>query len=164
MRKHWLSLASALLLLLALPAVAQRITASIRGTVTDQSGGVMAGAKVTVTNEGTGLTRSADTNTAGNYSFSELPVGSYKVEVSKDGFKSEVRSKVVVNVADDRQIDVQLQTGAMTETVNVEVAAVAVDTTGGDIAGLMTGEQVRELPLNGRTFIQLTMLQPGVTA
>lgn len=164
MRKHWLSSAAALVLLLALPAVAQRITASIRGTVTDQTGGVMAGAKVTVTNEGTGLTRTANTNEAGNYSFSELPVGSYRVEVASEGFKSEIRSKIGVTVAEDRQIDVQMQTGAVTETVNVEVAAVAVDTTGGDIAGLMTGEQVRELPLNGRNFIQLTLLQPGVTA
>src|SRR5262245_4541467 len=163
MRKRWLPLATVWLLLLALPAVAQRITASIRGTVTDQSGGVISGAKVTVTNEGTGLTRSGNSNDKGNYSFSELPVGSYRVEVAFEGFKSEVRSKVLINVADDRQIDVQLQTGAMTETVNIEVAAVAVDTTGGDIAGLMTGEQVRELPLNGRNFLQLTLLQPGVT-
>jgi hypothetical protein len=164
MRKHWLSSAAALVVLLALPAVAQRITATIRGTVTDQTGGVMAGAKVTVTNEATGLTRSADTNSAGNYSFAQLPVGPYRVEVAKEGFKSEVRSKVTINVDDDKQIDVQLQTGAVTETVNVEVAAVGVDTTGGDIAGLMTGEQVRELPLNGRNFLQLTLLQPGVTA
>jgi len=163
MRKQWLVLAASLLLM-AMPALAQRITATIRGTVTDPSGAVVSGAKVTVTNEATGLKRSAPSNSAGNYNFAELPVGSYRVDVETAGFKATSRSKIVVNVADVRAVDVQLATGDISEQVNVEVAAVAVKTVGADISGLMTGEQVRELPLNGRNFLQLTLLQPGVTA
>jgi len=163
MRKQWLFLAASLLLL-AVPVFAQKITATIRGTVTDATNSVVAGAKVTVRNEGTGLTRSTVTNSEGIYSFAELPVGSYRVDVEYTGFKSEIRSKIALNVADTRVVDVQLQTGDVTETITVEVAAVAVKTTGADVSGLVTGEEVRELPLNGRNFMQLTFLQPGVVA
>jgi hypothetical protein len=163
MRKRWLLLAGSLVVL-AVPAVAQKITASIRGTVTDPSSAVISGAKVTMTNEETGLTRSVTTNSAGVYSFTELPVGSYKIAVEAAGFSSAVRSKVGVSAADVREVDVQLTTGPVTETVNVEVAAVAVKTVGAEISGIINGEEVRELPLNGRNFMQLTLLQPGVTA
>src|SRR5713226_5687292 len=163
MRKRWLLLAGSLVVL-AVPAVAQKITASIRGTVTDPSSAVVAGAKVTMTNEDTGLTRSVTTNSAGIYSFTELPVGSYKIAVEAAGFTSAVRSKVGVSAADVREVDVHLSTGPITETVNVEVAAVAVKTVGAEIAGVISGEAVRELPLNGRNFMQLTLLQPGVTS
>ena len=83
----------ALLLLLAVPAFAQRFTAAIRGHVTDPSRAAIAGAKVTLRNEGTGLARSVTTNEAGNYSFPDLPVGSYQVEVTFAGFKKEVRTR-----------------------------------------------------------------------
>jgi hypothetical protein len=163
MRKRWLLLAASLVML-AVPAFAQKFTASIRGTVTDPSSAVIAGAKVTVTNEDTGLTRTVTTNSAGGYVFPELPVGSYRIAVEAAGFTSATRAKIGLNVADVRAVDVQLTTGPVTETVNVEVAAVAVKTVGAEIAGVISGEQVRELPLNGRNFMQLTLLQPGVTA
>jgi len=146
------------------PAFAQRTTASIRGTVTDSTGGVVPGASVTVTGTDTGLTRTTVTNTDGVYSFPELQVGTYRVEVSLTGFKSAVRQGVALNVADIRTVDVTLETGAMSETVTVESPALAVQTVGGEVAGLVTGEQVRELPLNGRNFLQLTTLMPGVSA
>jgi hypothetical protein len=163
MRKGLIFLAVSLVLA-PLPALAQKITSTIRGTVTDPSDAVIAGAKVTVTNEATGLTRSVDTNSDGIYVFAELPHGSYRVDVSHAGFKTEVRSNIVVSVADARAVNVQLQAGDVSETVNVEVAAVAVKTVGGDVSGLFTGEEVRELPLNGRNFMQLTLIQPGVNA
>ena len=152
------------LLLTASSAFAQRTTASIRGTVTDQSGAVVPGATVTVTGADTGLTQTTVTNTDGVYSFPELPVGTYKVEVSLTGFKSAVQQGIALNVADVRTVDVPLQAGAMSETVTVEAAPLAVQTVGGEVAGLVTGEQVRELPLNGRNFLQLTTLMPGVSA
>ena len=154
----------ALVLLLAMPAFAQKFTAAIRGTVTDPTDAAMSAAKVTLTNEATGVSRSVTTNTAGAYSFPDLPVGSYRVEVESAGFKTAVRSKVVINVADVREVNVKLETGAITETVSVEANPNAVKTVGAEIAGLVSGEQVRELPLNGRNFLQLTLLQPGVTA
>ena len=89
MSRQRLSL-TALLVLLAVPVFAQRFTAAIRGNVTDPSNAVIAGAKVTLRNEETGLTRTATTNEAGNYSFPDLPVGSYQVEVTFAGFKSAV--------------------------------------------------------------------------
>src|SRR5438874_5163465 len=148
---------------LAFPSFAQRITASIRGTVTDSTGAVVPGASVTVRNENTGFTRSSVTNGAGSYSFPELPTGTYTVDVSLAGFKSAIRKGITLNVADDRAEDVQLQAGELTESVTVEVPAVAIQTIGGEVAGLVTGEQVRELPLNGRNFLQLSTLMPGVS-
>jgi hypothetical protein len=163
MFRKWVSLA-ALLLLVAAPVFAQRFTAAIRGNVTDQSGAVLAGATVTLKNEGTGLTRTMATNTAGNYSFQDLPVGSYQVEVSFTGFKSSVQTKVAISPADVREVNVRLVTGEITEAVSVEASSYAVKTVGAEIAGVVSGDQVRELPLNGRNFMQLTLLQPGVTA
>jgi len=156
-------LLSALVVLLTVPAFAQRFSASIRGTVTDQSGAVVGNAQVTVKNEETGLTRRVKTNSAGSYSFADLPVGSYRVEVESTGFTTAVRTKVELNVAAVKDVDIQLAAGAITETVSVEADPGAVTTVGAEIAGLVTGEQARELPLNGRNFMQLTLLQPGVT-
>jgi carboxypeptidase family protein len=158
-----LYLAAFLAFLVSMPAYAQKITGTIRGTVTDPTGAVIPGAKVTVKNEDTGLTRSGSTTSAGIYSFAELPVGSYRIEVEDAGFKAEVRSRVVLNVADTRAVDIQLATGDVSEVVTVEVPAVAVKTVGADVSGLVTGPEVRALPLNGRNFMQLTLLQPGVT-
>jgi hypothetical protein len=145
------------------PSFAQRITATIRGTVTDSTGAVVPGANVTVKSEGTGFNRATVTNSAGVFSFPELPTGTYMVEVSLSGFKSSVARGVTLNVADDRAVDVRLETGTVSENITVEVPAVAVKTIGGEVAGLVTGEQVRELPLNGRNFLQLSTLMPGVS-
>lgn len=162
MRKGLASLVVSLTLS-AVPALAQRSTATIRGAVTDQSHAVIPGATVTVRNDDTGLTRSVPTNSAGLYSFGELPVGRYSIEVELSGFQKGVVKNIVLNVADTRAVDVQLSTGAITEVVTVEAPAVAVQTIGGEVAGLVTGEQVRQLPLNGRNFLQLTLLMPGVS-
>ena len=163
MSRQRLSL-TALVFLLTVPVFAQRFTAAIRGNVTDPSSTVIAGAKVTLKNEETGLTRIATTNDAGNYAFPDLPVGSYQVEVAFSGFKSAVQTSILIDVADVREVNVRLSTGVVTEAVSVEASAYAVKTVGAEIAGVVSGEQVRELPLNGRNFIQLTLLQPGVTA
>jgi len=164
MRQHpRLFLAAFLALVVSVPAYAQKITGTLRGSVTDPTGAIIPGAKVTIKNEDTGLTRSSTTSSAGIYSFAELPVGSYRIEVEHPGFKAEVRSKVTLNVADARAVDIQLTTGDVSEVVNVEVPSVAVKTVGADVSGLVTGPEVRALPLNGRNFMQLTMLQPGVT-
>jgi hypothetical protein len=165
MRNLRLSFVAAFLVVLSAgPVLAQKITATIRGTVTDPSGAVIDGAKVTVTNEDTGLTRVSETNSEGIYSFAELPVGSYRIEVELEAFKSAVRSGIRLNVADTRAVNIELETGNISEVVNVEVAAVAVKTVGADVSGVVSGDQARELPLNGRNFMQLTFLQPGVVA
>jgi hypothetical protein len=164
MRARRLSLMGLIALLISVPAFAQRVTATIRGTVTDESGAVIPGASVTVKGEETGYTRTTTTNAAGLYTFAELPVGTYTVQVDLTGFKSAVTTGIVLNVAAVRAVDAKLTTGAMAEQVTVEASANAVQTIGGDVSGLVTGEQVRELPLNGRNFLQLALLMPGVTA
>ncbi|HXY40487.1 MAG TPA: carboxypeptidase regulatory-like domain-containing protein [Vicinamibacteria bacterium] len=152
-----------LLVLLAVPVLAQQFTATIRGTVTDPTGAVIAAAKVTVKGEATGLTRTATTNSAGIYSFPDLPVGTYSVTIDFAGFRTASTTNIVLNVADVREVNVQMQTGPITEQVSVQSDALAVKTVGGEVAGLVTGEQVRELPLNGRNFLQLATLMPGVS-
>ena len=161
MRLSWLALGLALW-----PAFAdaQKITGTIRGTVTDPSQAVVADAKVTLKEEETGFTRSTTTNAVGNYQFAELPVGVYRVEVEAQGFRTASHTKIVLNVAAIRAVDFELVTGAVTEAVTVEANAVEVQTMGGEVSGLVTGTQARELPLNGRNFMQLTMLMPGVNA
>jgi len=152
-----------LVVLCAVPAMAQRITASIRGRLTDSTGAVLPGADVTVKSDETGFSRSTVTNGEGVYSFEELPLGTYTVAASLSGFKSAQRTGILLNVADVRSIDIQLEPGAISETVTVQSDALAVKTVGGEVAGLVTGEQVRELPLNGRNFLQLGTLMPGVS-
>jgi len=164
MRSPGRALAVFLLVFLAVPAYAQRSTATIRGTVADASGAVVEGAQVTIKSQGTGLTRITTTNSSGLYSFPDLPVGVYQMDVVQTGFKTAVRTDITLNVADDRAVDFALEPGALTETVSVEASTLQVKTIGGDVSGLISGEQVRELPLNGRNFLQLATLMPGVSA
>src|ERR687888_2108294 len=151
-------------LFLATPIFAQRSTGSIRGTVRDATQAVLPGTTVTVLNEETGLSRTVVTNAAGVYSVPALPVGLFKVSAELQGFKSGSRTGVVLRVADDLGIDFELAPGQLSEVVNVESAAAPVKTIGGDVSGVVTGEMVRELPLNGRNFLQLATLMPGVSA
>ena len=155
---------AAIAVLLAAPALAQRTTASLRGTITDQTHAVVPGVTITATNAATGLVRTTVTNSAGLYSFPELPVGTYRVDVELTGFKKASRTDIILNVADDRAIDFELEPGALTESVIVQATSPLVRTVGGDISGVITGTQVRELPLNGRNFLQLATLMPGVSA
>ena len=162
MTKRSLWIAAVLLGLFASAASAQRTTGTIRGTVTDTSGAIIAGAQVKATNTATGFTRTAATNTSGLYVFSDLPVGPYKLEVEFAAFKTAVMTDIGLNVAEVRVVDARLEPGALTESISVESPQVAVQTASGEVAGLITGTQARELPLNGRNYLSLVMLMPGV--
>jgi hypothetical protein len=94
----------------------------------------------------------------------DLPIGHYKVEAELQGFKKASRTGVILRVADDFAIDFELEAGGVNETVSVEASSTPVKVLGGDVSGVVTGEQVRELPLNGRNFLQLATLMPGVSA
>jgi hypothetical protein len=139
-------------------------TASIRGTVKDEAGGLVAGAKVTAIGAETGVTQETMTNAAGFYNIGNLTVGLYILSVEKDGFSTSVITDIYLNVNDVRETNVSLAVGAVTDEITTEASAIVVETIGGEVAGLITGEQVRELPLNGRNFLQLTLLMPGVSA
>ena len=143
---------------------AQVVTAAVRGTVMDEQGAALAGADVTITNTGTGFSRSTKTGNDGEYNFPDLPLGAYKINVTHAGFKAETQTGIVLHVADSIVLNVSLKVGAVNETVTVEASPIAVETTNGELTGLIQGSQVEELPLNGRNFMQLVTLMPGVAA
>jgi carboxypeptidase family protein len=164
MRKlQWL-LTAAILLAAASSAQAQRTSATVRGTVRDSTQAVLPGVTVTVTNEETGRVREVVTNSEGIYVAPELPVGRYKVEAELSGFRRASRTGVILRVADEFAVDFELSAGDLNETITVEASSSPVKVLGGEVAGVITGEQVRELPLNGRNFLQLATLMPGVSA
>jgi len=143
-------------------ALAQLPTATILGVVKDASGAVVPGASLTARNTETGQTRTAVSAGDGSYRFSALPVGSYEVRVEQSGFQTEVRSGFTLTVAQEAVINFTLQVGAVTQTVAVTAEAPLVNTTSGSVGALVSEQQVSDLPLNGRNFADLTLLQPGV--
>src|SRR6266851_3545157 len=149
------------LFVLAPSASAQKTSGTITGTVTDPSGAAMPGATVGVVNERTGAAREAMTNEEGSFSFPELEAGTYRLTVNKGGFKKLALKSVELHVADVTTLNLKMEMGAATETVMVESSPIQVNTSTGDVSNIMTGEQVRELPMNGRSFVQLTTLVPG---
>jgi hypothetical protein len=150
-------------LLLASPkSNAQSTGGRIRGTVTDASGGAVAGATVTLINEGTNSKREVQSSSTGEYLFLEVPVGSYEVDVNAPGFKKYARKGIVLVLNEIASVDIALQVGGSTETVEVTGAPPVIDTTTTQLGAVMTDQSVRELPLNSRNTYQLLQLQPGV--
>jgi hypothetical protein len=162
----WSAMFCAFILLLAVPftAHAQVVTASVRGTVMDEQGAALAGADVEITSVDTGYTRSTKSGTDGVYNFPDLPLGNYRLHVTHAGFKAETQTGVVLHVNDSLTINVSLKVGATSDTITVEASPIAVETTNGELTGLIQSSQVSELPLNGRNFMQLVTLMPGVAA
>ena len=136
--------------------------ASIQGTVTDNSGAVVAGAKVTVTNEQTGVVQNTVATDTGLYRISGLPPGSYQVTVEAPSFKASTTDKLAVSAETVRGLNVTLQPGQATETVNVSAEASGVQSENANIAGGLTARQVQELPQFGRDPYELLRLAPGV--
>lgn len=158
-----IALASCLLLFLALPAYAQKTSGQITGEVVDQSGAALPDTKITATQVGTNLTREVMTNQDGIYSMPDLPVGIYRVSATHTGFKESVVENVTVNVSTTTRQNLSMQVGEVGERVDILADAVQIQQDTGTVGEVVTGEQVRELPLNGRSFVQLTQLQPGVS-
>ncbi len=146
-------------------AVLAQDTASITGTVTDPSGADVPSAQVTVSNAVKGVTRTAATNGSGDYLFGALPIGTYDLTVSAQGFKKYQAKGVILRVAQQARADVTLQVGATQETVEVQGESVAqVETQTNEVAGTITGQEISQLQLNGRVFTQLVTLTPGITS
>ena len=160
-RSMWWLLA--ICLCVSLPLSAQKFTGTIRGAVTDKSGAVLANAEVSVTNDATGDVRNVKTNQSGEYVAVELNPGTYTVEVKQAGFKESVSKGVVLNVSSITVVNAQLEVGKVTEQVTVEASAVQVETATGAVGNVVEGNEVEHLPLNGRSFVQLTQLMPGVS-
>jgi hypothetical protein len=139
----------------------QAITGTIEGTVRDQSGAVIANSTITVTNEATGTKSTRTTNDQGDYIAPFLPPGTYTVQVESSGFKSAVTSHVVVQVAQTSRVDLTMQPGKTSESVEVTAAAPQVQSTTSQLGEVIQHDQVETLPLNGRIFSQLVTLTPG---
>jgi carboxypeptidase family protein len=145
------------------PVFGQGFSQTITGTVKDPSGASLPGAAITVKQLETGLTRTAQSDTSGNFTVPSLPVGAYEVTVEKMGFRKELRQGISLAVAQEAQVDVTLQVGSIDQQVTVTGEAPLVNTTVSSTAGLITESQVKDLPLNGRSFDQLIMLNVGTS-
>jgi hypothetical protein len=136
-------------------------TGSIQGTVVDASNAVVSGAKVTITNRGTGKVLSTTTTSAGTYVSGALLPGQYIVRVEVQGFKS-VEIPVTVQVGVTTAANVKLQVGQTNQVVEVQSTAVAVNTEQATVQGVLSARQIDTLPINGRNFLDLAQLEPGV--
>jgi hypothetical protein len=140
---------------------AQKTTGDINGTVTDPSGAALPDCALTLTDQANGSVRKTTSNAQGNFSFLQLPVGSYTITATKEGFKTLTQKDVAVHVATVTNTSVALEIGATTETVTVEAQAVNLNTENGEVGNVILSDEVSQLPLNGRNFIELTTLMPG---
>ena len=135
--------------------------ASVSGRVSDATGASVPGASITVKNVETGATRVVATNDSGDYRAVSLPVGPQEIRVEKAGFKTAVRTGIDLVVAQEAVVNVTLEVGGIAETVTVSGEAPIVNTTTSSVSGLVSERQIRELPLNGRSFDNLITLNPG---
>lgn len=159
-----LVLFASLLLFVCVPVFAQQNTADVVGTVTDSTGGVLPGATVTITNVGTNISQTATTNGAGDYVFNLLQVGTYNIKVEAKSFKTFSAPNITLAAGDRARVDAAMQVGDVAQTVEVYGnVAPALQTDTSTLGTLVTSQAVQDVPLNGRNFIRLVQLNPGVT-
>jgi len=145
------------------PLLYGQANGSFSGTVSDKTGSVISGATVTVTSQGTGLSRETKTDDTGHYLTPLLPVGNYTIRVNSQGFKTIEQTDIRLQVNEQREVDFTLVPGSVTEAVEVSATEVAVETSTPTLGQVITAQQVADLPLNGRNFVQLATLTPGTT-
>jgi len=148
---------------LAGPLLYGQATGSISGTVTDVTGSAVPNAKVTVTAPATGLTRASTTNDSGEYIVPLLGVANYTVQVELQGFQTAKADDVRLQVDEHRELDFKLTPASVQTSVEVSATAVAIQTADATLGQVITSQQVADLPLNGRDFVQLATLTPGVS-
>jgi hypothetical protein len=151
------------LALVCAPTGYGQATGSFSGTVLDKSGSVISGASVTATSQRTGVSRDAKTDDAGHYLIPLLPVGIYTLRVEFQSFQTAETKDLRLQVDEARELDFTLSPSAVSSQVEVSANAVAVETTNPSLGQVITSEQVTQLPLNGRDFVQLATLTPGTT-
>jgi carboxypeptidase family protein/TonB-dependent receptor-like protein len=151
------------LLAMCVSLYSQINTGRILGTVTDQSGGVVAGATVTVTNVQTGVARNLETDAAGEYNAPSLNPGTYTVRVTVPGFQGFERLNINLEVGKDARIDAQLTPGQISQTIQVTESAQLLDTTSATVSGTINTATIVDLPVQGRNYQNLLQFRPGVT-
>src|SRR5258706_5270213 len=147
---------------LTLPIWGQSPTATVNGLVRDPSGAVVPGAEVQLINEQTNTRYPARTNREGIYSVPNLPPGTYRIQVSKVGFKTIIKPDIILNVLDARAINFDLPVGAASETVTVDGGAAMIDPDSFSVSTVVDRQFAENIPLNGRSFQSLIELTPGV--
>jgi len=150
-------------LLAVCPLMYGQATGSFFGTVADTTGSVIAGAKVTITAQETGVSRDATTDQTGHYLIPLLPVATYTVKVSMQNFQTVTQTNLRLQVDEHRELDFTLPPASVSQTVEVSATEVAVQTADPTLGQVITSQQVAQLPLNGRDFVQLATLTPGTT-
>ncbi len=145
------------------PLLHGQATGSFSGTVSDKAGAVISGASVKITSQATGLTREAKTDDTGHYTVPLLPAAFFTIHVEMQGFGPAEQKGVRLQVDEQREVDFALQPASVSTNVEVNATEVAVETTTPTLGQVITAEQVSELPLNGRNFVQLATLTPGTT-
>jgi hypothetical protein len=149
-------------LLFCVASALAQVSASLSGTILDPSGAGVPGAEITVTNAETGAVRTAVSENTGEYLVLLLPIGRYEVWVTKKGFQQEVRSGIRLVVGQEAVIDFQMRLGSLRQQIKVNSDAPLVSVTASDVSGLVGEQQVKDLPLNGRSYDLLLTLNPGV--
>jgi hypothetical protein len=150
-------------MLLSQATSAQLPTGTILGVVKDSSGAVVPGATVTIQSTETNQTRTATTDSSGAYRVNALPVGHYIIKIEHSGFRTETQTGLNLEVGQEAVIDVALQVGTSEQTVQVIGEAQQVNTTNSTLGGVVSEQTISDLPLNGRNYVDLTLLQPGIT-
>jgi hypothetical protein len=148
-------------LLITLPLAAQTDRAAISGTISDPSGAYVADAKIEAVSTTTGLRRATETGISGTYLIPGLPIGVYRVTISKEGFKPLIIDNADLQVGQARTIDARLEVGSVADSVEVTATAEAVNRTSAEIGGVVESEQIRDIPVSGRNWATLMLLAPG---
>ena len=148
--------------LITATACAQIDTGAIVGTVRDPSGSAIPGTKLTVTNNATGVAFSVTSNSSGQYQFTAVKVGTYSVRAAAQGFTTQVVNNIQIDVQSRPSIDFSLKIGDAAQTVEVQSAAPLLNTQTADVGGVVQQQQIRDLPLNGRRYADLALLEPGI--
>src|SRR5882672_6004563 len=151
------------LLVLSATFLQAQATGSLSGTVSDKAGAVVPNAKVTVSSQGTGVVRESVTDGSGHYLVPLLPVADYTIQAESQGFQSAAQKDIRLQTDEHREVNFILNPASVSTSVEVTASPVAVETTNPSLGQVITSEQVAQLPLNGRDFVQLATLTPGVT-
>ena len=149
--------------LLAGPVCAQTTNATLLGSVLDSQSSVIADATVTVKDKGTGIARTVQTDSTGNFRVFPLNPGRYEVSASMAGFKTKVIPEVILEIASVVKVDFPLEVGAITESVEVTGSAAILQTQEASVGGTVTGSELSRLPVNGRNYTRLILLMPGTS-
>ena len=161
-RAIWMLCLSLGVLLVSVPLFSQGNLGRITGTITDQSGGVIAGATVTVKDVERGVSRTLTTTDAGEYNAPNLLPGTYAVRAEAKGFKTVEQQNILLEVGKEIRVDLPLQPGEVSQTITITEAPPMVETTNATLGGTLSNETINDLPLNGRNYINLLTLRPGM--